>query len=419
VDFYQRFELLELSEDVGVRVFQARQADSGRPVTVSFFVGQAAQTHRDLLDRLHLIQVLQLPGLIEFATLDNTPYSVTQPVANFQELQAWAAAVLQPKSAPKGPENYTRVGVWRVPPAPTQQAPAGLEGEPQAAPVPQAEPKEPGEFTRMFQTQTPPAPMGEPPPVPPKVPEQPRPAVAPHQPGEFTRMFQTPTPPAPMGEPEPPPRAAAPIEPGPAVAPHQPGEFTRMFNTPPSNAPPPSSAAPPAGPRQLGAEPVGVGGEFTRFFGSAMPSSELGQSLGSAQLPPPTPPPATHAPPGEFTRIFGKQEMPPWPPVSPAVPPPPTSAPGGSPGTATQSFATPAPPPPPVAPAAPSVPGEYTRMFGTPSFSPPEPQPLPPTPAPVSAPPPQQRVNYLPLLIVLAVLFVAAVAVIIVLLVKK
>lgn len=129
---------------------------------------------------------------------------------------------------------------------------------------------------------------------------------------------------------------------------------------------------------------------------------------------PTTPPPPAAAAGGGFTRMFGTSDLPGAPPVPPALPQfhAPAAPTGGS---ATQSFmARPQYTPPPPAPA--SGPGEYTRMFS--ATSAPVSQPMPQA-APAAAPAPARKNSMLPLILILAGLFLVAVIVILIFVLKK
>ena len=358
MDFYQKYELLDLLKDEGVKVFNAREISTGRRITVFLFVGEQARLQADLLVQLRASQRPGQTDLLEVGDNQGTPYVATEPLGGLADLKRKVAvSPAPPIAAQEGrpPDAFTRVGVWHVP------APA-----PPAATTPPA-PSAPGEFTRLFQASAPPQPMGEAAPPPPA----PASPATPSAPGEFTRLFQASAPPRPMGEtaPSPPPTPASP------PTPSAPGEFTRLFQAsappplPPTRAPLPSPAAPPA---QPGA------GEFTRFFQSPLSQAPASEPVfppppaGAPQkpAPPAAPPPASSAP-GEFTRIFGKGDM----PTAPAAPPA-----GGS---ATLSFRVRPEVTPPATPAPSAGPGEYTRMFGAQPVL--QPQTQAPAPAPTAA----------------------------------
>jgi hypothetical protein len=197
---------------------------------------------------------------------------------------------------------------------------------PKAAPQQQA-----GEFTRMFE-----------------VPQQaqPAPPPPPGQAGEFTRMFNAPA----AAPPQPPPRG------------NEPGEFTRYFESPMTPQPLPSTPAQPYGQPKPAHDPFGAPAKPDLFSKPAAPAS---------------------GGPGEFTRIFGKADMPGSMPPQTAQPPA-----GGI--SATQSFSVGGTPPAGARPGGGAA-GDYTRMFESPAQ---QPQAAPAAPAaapPQNAPAPAAR----------------------------
>jgi hypothetical protein len=190
-------------------------------------------------------------------------------------------------------------------------------------------------------------------------------------------MFQAPAAGAP------PPATFAPPPPA-AARPQQAGEFTRMFQAPSTGAPP--AAAPAPAPRPAGA------GEFTSFFQSPLTPTPLRETGGPgvdpfAGRPQPPPPGRPLNAPGEFTRMFGKDDIPgrktPLAPAGPPMPAPLAAA------SVTQAFATSAAPQPAPLPGIPppemqqSGPSEFTRMFKAPAA------PAEAVPGLGGAPPPQ------------------------------
>jgi hypothetical protein len=469
MSFDERYQLLELAEDAGVKTFIAREISTGKKVTAFLFVGEHAQLQAELLNQLRTADRLQLPDLIEIGDNRGTFYVIMEPQISFAELKAQAAQLKfsTPAHAENKPGEFSKVGIWRVPsslqPAPSHaEKPLGesaiFEQKPRSAQTSAA----PESFTQMYQT--PAAPIGEAVPEPPEV--TPEPLVAPpsvnHAPGSFTQIFQAPA--APIGEAVPKPPE---VKPEPLVAPPQthadPGEFTRMFQAP----------APPIGEPKEGTPKAEPGrsapGSFTQMFQAAAPP--IGEPSSKA----PKAPPAKSAP-GEFTRFFNAQSPTPAAPALPSRPeaqgsfdrifgsgdrvtsPPSTvtgifnqssSIPAAKPEQ-TGSAVAPAPPPafapsggefsrifgetsleiptlgPMQAPRAPSTqppvnaPGEYTRMFSASSLQQ-EPIIAPP-PAPATAPqvpaPATQSSKLVPVLIGVIVLLIAAVAVILVLMKK-
>jgi hypothetical protein len=263
------------------------------------------------------------------------------------------------------------------------QAAAPPIGEPipEAPPAPLSSPAQaaPGEFTRLFQA---PAPtLNE---AKPEIPPAPAPQSTP---GSFTQMFQAAAPPIGEKKTEATRKAPAPLEPG---------EFTRFFNAA-SAAPPISAPMPPKAESQgdfdrifgSSERPVGSPSTVTGIFrqSSSTPAIEPKQADSASSL---TAPPAFTPPPGDFTRVFGE--------TSPGIPSPVAA------------------PPTPASPSPASGPGEYTRMF---SAQPIPPEPIAaPTPAPVIAPesqrPVKQNSMLVPILIGVIVLLLAAIAVILV-----
>src|ERR1035437_3949372 len=189
MDFYQKYELLDLLKDEGVKVFNAREIVTGRPVTVFLFVGEQAGLHADLLEQL---RASQRPGLLKVGENQGTPCVATEPLGGLADLKRKVAVPQPPPATPmaaRPPDAFTRVGVWHIP-APT---PSGARGAtpvtplPPAATAPPAQPA-PGEFTRMFQAPAPPQPIGEAAPPPPPTHAPPPATAAPpvqSAPGEF------------------------------------------------------------------------------------------------------------------------------------------------------------------------------------------------------------------------------------------
>ncbi|HYP14020.1 MAG TPA: hypothetical protein VEQ63_08860, partial [Bryobacteraceae bacterium] len=218
-------------------------------------------------------------------------------------------------------------------------------------------------------------------------------APPPTEPGEFTRMFQ-----APAAPPQVPLQGAHPHQQFQPLAPahvppaqSQPGEFTRMFQAPnitPTGSPQQTQFAP-------SPPPSSGPGEFTRYFEPpAHPQGSVAHPAYQNPLGTGSAPPAPANAPGEFTRMFG------IPPASPPI--------GGS--------LAPMPPPPPAQGTA----GEFTRMFQAPTQQPSAPVAPPasvPTPSLLTSKQPEAQLrrpakqrNLIPLLIVLGMLFLLAIA---------
>ena len=50
MEFYEKYELLDLFKDEGVKVFNARETSTGRRIAVFLFVGEQARLHAELLE---------------------------------------------------------------------------------------------------------------------------------------------------------------------------------------------------------------------------------------------------------------------------------------------------------------------------------------------------------------------------------
>jgi hypothetical protein len=445
-----RFQLLGLKRDEGVRTYEAREIATGRPVLVHLFPDHASPLSRALLGKFEALPEQERRRVIERGEHEGGIYLVTDRLADYSGLRewlsgknadgpvsleaggAWRVTQTAPKPtvddqlanlfdtvAPPVPEAITGLGpVPGIPPPPVltntaeitllMPRPAVDPSERHAIPIPPSPPpaaqppavlrpapppppepapknppsgikenspaaKEPGEFTRMFAPVQPSPPPAPAPPIPAaqqpgeftNVPPPQKPAG---QPGEFTKLFQRPAPvlprvPPPLTvqlSPTAPPVGRAPEPPSqpssqPSSPSSQPGEFTQMLQAQRPAAPMPPLNQP------------SKSDEFASYFQSPMTPSSQG---GSANLLPTPTPPQPPKGAGEFTKIFGRGDIPSAPPPpAPAAPPPPST------GNATQVFAAPRPPTPPplLSPTTPArnvipqAPGEYTRMFSAPA----------------------------------------------------
>lgn len=394
VSLYERYELLDLNRDAGVKTFEAREIATGRPVKVHLFVHPTAPLQAALLKAIDRLCDADRERIIERGKHEGTPFVVTDRLVDYEGLSEWVqAASHRSKSAGIKPAKppLEAAGAWKVPPAaPVAVSVASPAAPAPPAPAPAAAPPSGHtmlnqQFSELFATaarpivadtllqsaprpQTVAAPVR--PPAPPLPASVPPPPAAKSEPGEFTRMFQAPA--APPTAPAPP-RQASPAPPLPVQK--EPGEFTRMFQSP----------AVPAGAAKTGP------GDFTRAFETPSPAGPMPHSPAVQQpLTPQAPGRSGHNQVSEFTRTFGKGELELPPVAQPAaqpvqkepgeftrmfhapgasVPSPAAPSPAARPaspamGTATQGFATPTAPPP--APK-PNGPGDYTRQFSAPA----------------------------------------------------
>lgn len=366
--FTDRFQLLDLKRDEGARTYEAREIATGRPVLVHLFAKPTAPLNQALLAKLDALPEEERGRIIDRGEHEGGLYLVTDRLADYAGLEEWLKAKgenrakpldsagawhLKPPVAPLMNSGEHTLEIPAPPPAapPPAKDPPGdftrqfaapvLRPAPSTPPVPPA--KDPGEFTRLFAH-----PVLRPTPTPASAPPSNEPT---NDPGEFTRLFAAPSP-----KPAPPageftslfqapqrPAVSPKVTPVPPADP-QPGEFTQMLQAQRPSVPPPKPAA--------------QSGEFTQYFQSPMTPAAPVDAARSAPLTPPRP--ASHPrDAGEFTQIFGRDNLPsPPPPPTPAAPPSPSSS------NATQAFAAPRPLPIQTPPAGP---GEYTQMFAKPA----------------------------------------------------
>jgi hypothetical protein len=206
-----------------------------------------------------------------------------------------------------------------------------------------------------------------------------KPAAAPEV-GEFTRMFSNTASP----EPQPPPSV---------------GEFTRMFTASKTSEPSSLESTVPIDKPPVVQDKPGSTGAFTQVFSAAPSKSE----------------------PGEFTRMFRPGAAPAastnanekWPDSSQPVLNMNLS---GSEG-ATGAFEVRSTSPPPPTPE--QGPSEFTRMMSVPAALPKEESNSASAPPPPPAEPASQRKSYLPMIIILNVLFILAVALVLIFVLKR
>ena len=369
VSLYERYELLDLNRDDGVKTFEAREIATGRPVKVHLFVRPGAPLQAALLKAIDHLSETDGQRVIERGKHEGTPYVVTDRLADYPGLSEWVQAASHHSKSKAAKPVLETAGAWKVQPVPAPPPPA-----PQAAPPPPAAlPQESAlnqQFVELFTTAERPivadslAPSApRPQSAAPVRPPEPVLKQAQTEPGEFTRMFQAPGVVAPAAPP--------PAPPLPPQAKTEAGEFTKMFQAPKAPAAPPAPAPIPT--------PTKEPGEFTRMF----------QASPNPAAAPPQPPAGTKSGPGDFEQLFETRSPAGPMPHSPAVQQPLTpQAPGGSGpnriGEFTQTFGKgrfdPAPAPPATAPLQ-KEPGEFTRMFHSPGAA------APPPVAPVAAPP--------------------------------
>jgi hypothetical protein len=100
VSLYDRYELLDLSRDLGVKTFEARQISTGRPVKVHLFEHRSAPLQAALLKAIDSLSAEERQHIIERGKHERTPYIVTDRLTGYAGLSEWVQAVTHsPKSA--------------------------------------------------------------------------------------------------------------------------------------------------------------------------------------------------------------------------------------------------------------------------------------------------------------------------------
>jgi hypothetical protein len=120
VALYERFELLALHRDDGVKTFHAREIATRRPVHVHLFSDPNAPQHAALLARLDRLPITERRRIIERGEVDGAPYVVTDRLVDQPGFREWLNAKALPLELRK---SLDQAGKWKVPePAPAQRA---------------------------------------------------------------------------------------------------------------------------------------------------------------------------------------------------------------------------------------------------------------------------------------------------------
>jgi hypothetical protein len=93
VSLYERYELLDLCGDIGVKTFEAREIATGRPVKVHLFVHPSAPLQAALLKAIDKLPDEQRQRIVERGKHEHTPYVVTDRLTDYAGLSEWLQAV--------------------------------------------------------------------------------------------------------------------------------------------------------------------------------------------------------------------------------------------------------------------------------------------------------------------------------------
>src|SRR5579883_3407985 len=250
MSFYQRYELLELVKDDGIKTFTARQNATGQTVMVHLFVNPHTPEMQSLLQQIPRLSPGDQQLVVEAGDNQGTPYLVTKHLPNLNIRQFLSPAAAPPPSAPAAaaPHRDMTAEFRRL--AETFHTPDRPPAKKESARM--ARPSDPNLFRPAAPGGTPlPPPHADSPtmalptlrqtPVP-APPAPPAPAdfdalfgklnQGRSQTGEATQVIPAGSAPAPANAPEPP-KAG-------------PGEFTQMFITPMASPKPAAPEPPPA-----------------------------------------------------------------------------------------------------------------------------------------------------------------------------
>jgi hypothetical protein len=92
LSLYERYELLDLNRDLGVKTFEAREIATGRPVKVHLFEHPSAPLQAALLKAIDKLPGEQQQRIIERGKHERTPYVVTDRLSDYAGLSEWVQA---------------------------------------------------------------------------------------------------------------------------------------------------------------------------------------------------------------------------------------------------------------------------------------------------------------------------------------
>jgi hypothetical protein len=89
---YERYELLDLNRDDGVKTFEAREIATGRPVKVHLFAHPSAPLQIALLKAIAQLPDAERQRIVEQGKHEGAPYLVTDGLADHAGLSEWVQA---------------------------------------------------------------------------------------------------------------------------------------------------------------------------------------------------------------------------------------------------------------------------------------------------------------------------------------
>ena len=94
MSLYERYELLDLNRDDGVKTFDAREIATGRPLKVHLFAHPFAPLQIALLKAIAQLPEAERERIVERGKHEGTPYIVTDQLADHAGLSEWVQAAI-------------------------------------------------------------------------------------------------------------------------------------------------------------------------------------------------------------------------------------------------------------------------------------------------------------------------------------
>jgi hypothetical protein len=135
---YEKYELLALLRDDGVKTFVARDQVTGRAVEAHLLTGSASES-RTLLDRIDRLSPEERRYILECGVHEGTPYVIADLLPKRQGLKQWLDGVTRASSDEEFLQLFQAtpvlsdndfVQMFQEPPARPEESGSGAEGNP-------------------------------------------------------------------------------------------------------------------------------------------------------------------------------------------------------------------------------------------------------------------------------------------------
>jgi hypothetical protein len=117
VDFYERFELLNLLRDSGIKTFEGREIATAKLVHIHLLLAPKAPIQAALLKAIDRLPENEARRIIHRGKNEGTLYFVTECLTGYTSLEDWVLRnALQPQpSAPPNPAHieHTPKPAWK------------------------------------------------------------------------------------------------------------------------------------------------------------------------------------------------------------------------------------------------------------------------------------------------------------------